>query len=326
MKAKYLCVPAVPEWAERHKGATRDVYRRTLLRLGQQQANVYCLDSDVGGLEETFAAQLPEQYVEMGIAEANLMTVAAALAASGKIPFVNTMAAFASARACEQVKLDIAYNNLPVKIVATHSGVSAGHLGPTHHALEDVAILRAFPNMTVIVPADAAETVKAVEAAVQHPGPVYIRLGRKPTELLYQMDYPFAIGQAVVLRSGTDVTLAASGAYPVHAALEAADELAAQGVSARVLNVHTIKPLDVDALLAAAEETRGIVTVEEHSVIGGLGSAVAEAVGEYAPRPVPVRKIGIHDQFCDQVGDQQELLTRYGITPSRIAAAARRLY
>ena len=308
------------EWAARYTGATRDVYRRTLLEVAQRDRNVLCLDSDVGGLEDTFAAALPEQYVEMGIAEANLITVAAALASAGKIPFVNTMATFAAARACEQVKLDIAYNNLPVKIAATHSGVSAGHLGPTHHSLEDVAIMRALPNMTVIVPADTVETVKAVEAAIRHPGPVYIRLGRKPTDLVSHAEYPFEIGKAVTLRSGTDVTLVASGSYPVLEALQAAEKLAAQGVSARVLNVHTIKPLDAQAILAAAQETQGIVTVEEHSIIGGLGSAVSEVVSEQCP--VSVKRVGIPDVFCEHVGDQPQLLTRYGITSKNIVDAA----
>lgn len=314
---------AEPTWAERHAGATRDIYRRTLLELAQEREEIFCLDSDMGGLEETFAVQVPEQYVDLGIAEANLMTVAAGLAAAGKVPFVNTMAGFASCRACEQVKVDIAYNNLPVKIVGTHSGVSAGHLGPTHHSLEDLAIMRSIPNMTVIVPADTVETKKAVELAAKLPGPVYIRLGRKATGLVYEEDYAFEVGKAVTLRAGSDVTLVATGSYPVLAALAAHEALKAHGISARVLNVHTIKPIDADALVAAARETGGLITVEEHSVIGGLGSAVAEVVAEHAPAKVV--RIGFADLFCEQVGDQQDLLQAYGVTAERLVEAALQL-
>jgi transketolase len=311
---------AEADWAARYAGSTRDAYRRTLLELAEKDSRIFCLDSDTGGLEEGFGAALPGQYVNLGIAEANMMTVAAALAQSGKIPFVNTMASFASSRACEQVKLDIAYNDLPVKIVASHGGISGGYLGPTHHALEDVAILRAFPNFTIIVPADTVETVRAVAAALALRGPAYIRLGRKSTPLVYQAEYAFSVGRAVTLRPGDDVTLIAAGSYPVLYALEAHERLRAAGVAARVINMHTLKPLDVAAVVAAAQETRGLVTVEEHNIIGGLGSAVAEAACEHAP--APLRRVGIEDRFCDRVGGHEDLLAAYGVTPERICAAA----
>lgn len=325
MKAHLLNKNAAPtetevtssqDWATRFAGATRDIYRRTLQELARHDARIYCLDSDQGGLEDSFARALPQQYVNLGIAEANMMTVAAALASTGKIPFVNTMAGFASARACEQIKIDIAYNNLPVKIVGTHSGFSSGHLGPTHQSLEDLAIMRALPNMTVLVPVDTVETARAVEAAVHIPGPVYIRLGRRPTPLVYQADYDFTVGRAVTLRHGTDVTIVAVGSYPVLAALAACEQLLKMGVSARVLNMHTLKPLDRPALMAAARETHGVVTVEEHNILGGLGGAVAEVVSEQAL--VPVRRLGVPDTFCDHVGNQQELLEIYGITQDQI--------
>lgn len=310
-------------WATRFAGETREVYRRALGELASQDARIYCLDSDQGGWEEDFARQLPEQYINLGIAEANMMSVAAGLAASGKIPFVNTMAGFATARAYEQIKIDIAYNNLPVKIVGTHGGLAGGHFGPTHQALEDLALMRVMPNVTVLVPADTVETLYCVRAAVQIPGPVYIRLGRRPTGLVYQDEYDFEVGRAVVLRAGGDLTIVASGPFPVLMALAAHEQLAARGIAARVLNLHTLKPLDRAALALAAQQTRGIVTVEEHSVLGGVGGAVAEVIAEQAC--VPVRRVGLPDVFCDRVGTQQELLAAYGLTPERIVEDALRL-
>ena len=311
------------DWAQRFSGSARDVYRSALLELARHDSRIYCLDSDMGGLETAFEAHLPAQYVDLGIAEANLMTVAAGLARAGKIPFVNTMAAFAGARAYEQIKIDIAYNNLPVRIVATHAGLSAGPMGPTHHAQQDLAALRALPNMTVLVPADAAETFKMVQAATYLPGPVYLRLGRRATELVYQRDYAFAIGHAVELCSGQDLTIVACGDVPVLAACAAQRELADCGIAARVLNMHTIKPLDMPALLAAARETQALITVEDHSIIGGLGGAIAEVLAEH--QPTRMRRIGIGDVFCDRVGEHTELLAAHGVTASSITQAAREL-
>ncbi|HEX6291226.1 MAG TPA: transketolase C-terminal domain-containing protein [Herpetosiphonaceae bacterium] len=312
-----------PEWTEQFAASDREIYRKTLLELAQRDQRIYCLDSDMGGLETSFQASLPGQYIDLGIAEANLMSVAAGCAKLGKIPFVNTMAAFASSRAYEQVKIDIAYNNLPVRIVATHGGLAAAYLGPTHHAQQDLAAMRALPNMTVMTPADAVETAKMVEAAAYLPGPVYIRLGRNRTDLVYHADYDFAVGRAVELRPGHDVTIVAAGSYPVLAAVAAHERLAALGITARVLNMHTLKPLDEAALVAAARETRGIVTVEDHSIIGGLGGAVAETLAERAP--TLMRRVGIADAFCDHVGDHHHLIASYGVTPGHLTATVREL-
>jgi transketolase len=228
------------------------------------------------------------------------------------------MAAFASARALEQVKLDIAYHDLPVRIVATHSGFSAAHYGPTHHAAADLAALRTLPNMTVLAPADAAETAHLVRAAAYLPGPVYVRLGRDPVAPV--SDQEPVIGKAMELRQGNDVTIVAAGAFPVRFAIDAAAELSELGIAARVLNTHTIKPLDVPALVAAAEQTAGLVTVEDHSVLGGLGSAVAEALAEH--RPARVRRVGIADAFCHRPGTHAEQLSAAGVSPAHVVSAA----
>ncbi|HEY1354085.1 MAG TPA: transketolase C-terminal domain-containing protein [Ktedonobacteraceae bacterium] len=311
------------DWTTRFAGETREVYRRALLDLASQDRRIYCLDSDQGGWEESFARQLPEQYVNLGIAEANLMSVAAGLAAAGKIPFVNTMAGFATARAYEQIKIDIAYNNLPVKIVGTHGGLAGGHFGPTHQAQEDLALMRVLPNVTVLVPADAVETLYCVQAALRIPGPVYIRLGRRATALVYPAAYDFQVGRAVTLRAGDDLTIVACGPPPVLMALAAHELLAARGIAARVLNVHTLKPLDRAALLSAASQTRGLITVEEHSMLAGVGGAVAELICEQAC--VPVRRLGLPDAFCERVGTQQELLAACDLTSERIVEEALRL-
>lgn len=308
------------DWSNEHAGATRDVYRRTLTELGRTDPRIFCVDSDMGGLEDGFAAELPGQYVNVGIAEANMMGVSAGLAAAGMIPFVNTMSVFATMRACEQLRTDVAANNLPVRIIASHGGVSAGHYGPSHHALEDLAIARSLPNMTVIVPVDAAETRYAVRAAVHHPGPVFIRLGRSPTPLVHRGPYDFAIGTAVSLAEGDDVTVIATGPLPVGMALRAQESLLLHGVTARVLAVHTIKPLDTEAVLRAARETCGIVTVEDHITTGGLGGAICEVV--CAGHPCPVRRIGAASAFVDSVGTELDLLHDVGVTSERITAEA----
>jgi transketolase len=307
-------------WAERYAGSCRDVYRRTLTALAEGDPRIWCCDSDMGGFEEGFAKRCPGQYVDLGIAEANMISVAAALAASGKIPFANTMASFAALRAGEQVKIDVAYNNLPVHIVASHSGLSGGHYGPTHHALEDLAVMRSMPNMTVMVPSDAAMTAQAVRAAAGLPGPSYIRLGRAATPLIHPPGTRFTPGRAAVLRDGGDVTLVACGAHPVLVALGAHEQLAKLGVLARVLDMATLKPLDVAAIVDAAAETCGVVTVEEHSIVGGLGSAVAEVIAEHGSGPM--RRIGVPDQFCAYVGSHEELLVHCGITQQAVVRAA----
>ncbi|WP_327432441.1 transketolase family protein [Streptomyces sp. NBC_01236] len=318
--AEEQLTPVEDAWAALYTGAARDVYRRTLLELARTDDRIFCVDSDTGGFEDGFAAELPAQYVNVGIAEANLFGMSAGLAAAGLIPFANTMSTFATTRACEQLKLDIAGNDLPVRVVATHGGLSAGHYGPSHHALQDLAILRTLPQLTVLVPADAGETALAIRAAAYHPGPVYIRLGRNATPQIHREPYAFSIGTSVPLADGDDVAVVATGPLPVHYALTARDVLAAQGVSARVVNMHTIKPLDRDALLRAARETAGIVTVEDHVVVGGLGGAVSEVVT--AEHPCRVRRVGVADRYLDTVGNERELLADGGVTVDNIVAEA----
>lgn len=307
-------------WAERYAGAAREVYRRCLTEAAAHDPSIFCLDSDTGGLETTFGERLPGQYVNVGIAEANLMGVAAGMAATGLRPYAHTFASFATTRACEQVKVDIAGNSLPVRIVATHAGLSAGHYGPTHHAIEDIAIMRTLPSMTIVVPADAAETEYAVRHTLDLPGPLYLRLGRAETPLVYTGPYDFRLGRAATLLTGSDVTIVAAGPYPVLAAREAGLALARSGVSAAVLNMHTIKPVDRPALLRAARQTRGIVTVEDHVLAGGLGAAVCEVVA--AEHPCPVRRIGVPDGHLDRVGAETDLLRACGVTADAVAAAA----
>jgi transketolase len=311
-------------WADRYGGTTRDVYWRTLLDLARAEDRIFCLEADVGSVAETFATQFPSRYANVGIAEANLMGVAAGLAAVGWLPYVHTFSGFAACRACEQLKIDVAGNNLPVRVAVTHGGMSAGHYGPSHHALDDMAIVRAMPNMTVIIAADTVETEQAVLATAQLPGPLYLRLGRAPTPLVYHEPYAFRPGHAVLLRPGDDVTIVAAGPYPVTMALAAHDELAAGfGVRARVLNMHTIKPLDRAALVQCATETGAVVTVEDHVLAGGLGGAVCETLAETIP--CPVRRIGVPDAFFDRVGGERQLLEAAGVNLVSIVTAAMEL-
>jgi transketolase len=314
---------AAPASADAAVISDRDAYRATLLRLAEADDRIWCLDSDMGGLETGFQAQFPGQYIDFGIAEANLVTAGAALAHSGLLPFVNTMAAFASARALEQVKIDVAYHNLPVRVIGTHCGLAAAYLGPTHHAQQDLAVMRAMPNMTVMTPADPGETARMIEAAAYLPGPAYIRIGSRPVGTVYQADHDFTIGKAIELRPGGDVTIIAAGTYPLLFALEAAGDLARRGVDAAVLNMHTIKPLDVDAVVRAARCSRGIITVEEHSVFGGLGGAVAEAVAEHAP--ALVSRVGLADMFSSRPGGHRAQLEACGVAPGHVVAAALRI-
>jgi transketolase len=300
--------------------ATREAYRDTLLPLLGRHPELMCLDSDTGLFGADHVAEAGEQYLNIGIAEQNLMGVAAGMAACGRVPFVNTMAAFAASRALEAIKIDIAYNRLPVRIMATHGGLAAGHLGPTHQALEDLAVMRVLPNMTVVVPADAAATEAFVEQSVDLPGPLYVRLGRKPTPPLPDGPPP-VIGRAQTLRHGDDVVLVACGPYPVLACLAAADALTADGVQACVLNMHTLRPLDTATLVAAARPTRLVVTLEEHWRSGGLGGAVAEALAE--TEPVRVLRLGVPGTFVGEVGNQEHLVRHYDLTAERVVGAVR---
>ena len=300
--------------------ATREAYRDTLVSLLPDHPNLICLDSDTGLFSAEHVGAAGEQYLNLGIAEHNLMGIAAGMAACGRMPFVNTMAAFAASRALEAVKIDIAYNQLPVRIMATHGGLAAGHLGPTHQALEDLAVLRVLPGMTVVVPADAVATEAFVEQSLSLAGPLYVRLGRKPSPPLPAA--PAAvIGQAQTLRQGGDVVLACCGPYPVLACLAAADVLAGHGIEAAVLNLHTVRPLDTETLAAAARPAALVVTVEEHWRSGGLGGAVAEALAEAAP--TRVLRLGMPDQFVDAVGNQEYLLRHYDLTAERVVRTVR---
>jgi transketolase len=299
--------------------ATREAYRDTLLPLLQRRPELMCLDSDTGLFSAEHAAAVGDQYLNLGIAEHNLMGMAAGMAACGRVPFVNTMAAFAT-RALEAIKIDIAYNRLPVRIMATHGGLAAGHLGPTHQALEDLAVMRVLPGMTVVVPADGTATEAFVEQSLNLTGPLYVRLGRKPTPALPAAPPP-VIGQAQTLRQGGDAVLASCGPYPVLACLAAADVLAGQGIETTVLNMHTLRPFDAETLVAAAQPASLVVTVEEHWRSGGLGGAVAETLAEAAP--TRVLRLGMPDQFVDEVGNQEHLVTHYGLTAERVVRTVR---
>lgn len=305
------------------KKATREAYGATLAALGEKYDFVV-LDADLAAATKTgmFKKKFPERFFDCGIAEGNMMSVAAGIASTGKVPFVSSFAMFASGRAFEQVRNSIGYPHLNVKIGATHAGITVGEDGATHQCNEDIALMRTIPGMTVMCPADATEAAACVEAAYLTYGPVYMRFGRFPVPDLSSelKGYKFEIGKGVTYREGKDVTLIATG-YMVHLAVEAADILAAEGISARVINIHTIKPLDTELVLRAAKETGAIVTAEEHNVIGGLGGAVCEAVCSACP--VPVLRVGVQDQF-GRSGKVPELLEIYGLTAQNIAENARR--
>lgn len=301
--------------------ATRAAYGKALAQLGEKNPNVVVLDADLSKSTKTadFAKIFPERFFNVGIAEQNLMGTAAGLAAAGKIPFVSTFAMFATGRAFEQVRNTIAYPGLNVKIAATHAGLTVGEDGASHQTVEDISLMRSIPNMTVIVPADAIETEAAVEAAAEMSGPVYLRLGRPGVPLVNGEGYSFQVGKAVVLKEGNDVCLFGTGLM-VDACLQAAESLKDEGIKAAVVNIHTIKPVDVDTIVEMAQRTGAVVTAEEHSVIGGLGSTVAEVLAENCP--VPLKRVGINDRF-GQSGTPAELLQEYGLTPERIVAAAK---
>lgn len=303
------------------KQATRDAYGKALVALGAENENIVVLDADLSKSTKTadFAKHYPERFFNMGIAEANLMGTAAGLAAAGKIPFASTFAIFATGRAFEQIRNSIAYPKLNVKIAATHAGVTVGEDGGSHQAVEDVAIMRAVPNMTVLVPADGEETRQAIIAAAQYNGPVYIRMGRLDVPLLFDEKYQFEIGKANVLRDGTDCVIFANGVM-VAAALEAAQELEQEGIQSAVVNVASVKPLDVETIVVCAKKAGAVVTAEEHNIIGGLGSAVAETLCEHAP--TPLARVGIKDTFGES-GRPLELLEKYGLTKKEIMEAVK---
>ena len=299
--------------------ATRDAYGQALLQLGREDEGIVVLDADLSGSTKTadFAREFPRRFFNLGIAEADLIGTAAGLAVAGKIPFVSTFAVFAAGRAYDQIRASVAYPRLNVKIAATHAGLTVGEDGATHQMNEDIALMRALPNLTVVVPADGAEAAAATRAAALHRGPVYLRLGRPAVPALPEGAEPFDLYRAPVLREGGDVAIFACG-YMVHLALEAARELEKSGIEAAVINVHTIKPLDVETILTYARRCGRVVTAEEHSIIGGLGSAVAEVLGEGAP--VPLVRIGVRDVFGES-GKPAALLEKYGLTAEAIVRA-----
>lgn len=301
--------------------ATRDAYGEVLAELGSENGQIVALDADLSGSTKTavFARKFPERFFNMGIAEANMVGTAAGLAAVGKIPFVSTFAIFAAGRAWEQVRQSVAYPKANVKIVATHGGITVGEDGGSHQSVEDIAIMRAIPNMTVIVPADGVETRAAIRAAAAYNGPVYIRLGRNKVPTVFSDDYLFAIGKGSEVAAGTDLTFVTTGLMTAQA-MKAAEILSAEGVSARVVHIGTIKPLDTEILVKAAKETGLIITAEEHSIVGGLGGAVAECLSEHCP--VPVHRVGIKDRFGTS-GKAEELIKYFELTPEDLVAAAR---
>lgn len=299
------------------KIATRDSYGAELIELGKVHEDIVVLDADLAEATRSgkFAEVFPERFIDCGIAEANMMGVAAGLAAAGKVPFASSFAMFAAGRAYEQVRNSIGYPHLNVKIGASHAGISVGEDGATHQCNEDIALMRSIPGMVVINPSDYIEGRAAVRAAYEHDGPVYMRFGRLAVPVINDRpDYKFELGKGVVLREGKDVTIIATG-LPVNNCLEAAEKLAADGIDAKVINIHTIKPLDEELVAAAAVETGKVVTVEEHSVIGGLGSAVCDVICEKAP--ARVLKIGINDVFGES-GPALELIKKYGLDTDSI--------
>ena len=299
------------------KIATRESYGKALVELGKEHENLVVLDADLAAATKTglFQKEFPERHLDCGIAECNMTGIAAGIAATGKVPFVSSFAMFAAGRAFEQVRNSIGYPHLNVKIGATHAGISVGEDGATHQCNEDIALMRTIPGMTIINPADDVEARAAVRAAYEMDGPVYLRFGRLAVPVINdEADYKFEVGKGVLLREGTDVTIVATGLC-VAASLEAAEKLASEGIHAEVINIHTIKPLDEELIIRSAGKTGKVVTVEEHSVIGGLGSAVCDCLCEKAP--APVCKIGINDVFGES-GPAVKLLEKYGLDGQEI--------
>ena len=300
-----------------NKIATREAYGKALAALANTNENVVVLDADLSKSTKTadFKAVAPEKFFNMGIAEGNMMGVAAGLSTCGKVPFVSTFAMFAAGRAFEQIRNSICYPKLNVKVCATHAGLTVGEDGASHQAIEDISLMRSVPNMVVINPADDIETEAAIKAVAEMEGPCYVRLGRMAVSRVNdESNYNFVIGKGITLAEGNDVAIIATGIM-VEAALEAKEELAKEGINARVINIHTIKPIDEELIIKAAKETGVIVTAEEHSIIGGLGSAVAEVVSENCP--VPVLRVGVKDTFGES-GKPNELLEKYGLTSNNI--------
>lgn len=303
--------------SDKKKIATRESYGNALAELGKEHEDIVVLDADLAAATKTgvFKKAFPERHIDCGIAECNMIGVAAGLSTTGKVPFASSFAMFAAGRAFEQVRNSVGYPHLNVKIGATHAGISVGEDGATHQCNEDMALMRSVPGMVVINPSDDVEAKAAVRAAYEYQGPVYLRFGRLAVPVINDRpDYKFELGKGVALREGKDVTIIATG-LPVANCLDAAEKLAADGIQAKVVNIHTIKPLDEELVVAAAKETGKVVTVEEHSVIGGLGSAVCDVLSSQAP--TRVLKIGINDTFGES-GPAAELLKKYGLDAESI--------
>ncbi len=303
--------------------AQRDAFGDTLIELIDRDERVYVLDGDLANSTKAdkTSRERPERFLQMGIAEQNMMGVAAGMASCGLVPWLSSFACFLVNRDLDQLRVVVAQPNLPVKIAGAYSGLLTGKTGKTHQEVSDISVMRAMPNMTVISPIDAVEVRAAMIAANDSEGPVYIRMTRDPEPVVLPADYAFEIGRIIVVREGSDVTIFSTGAQTVRC-LEAADLLAADGVSAHVVHVPTIKPLDAEAIAEAAARTGRVVTAEDHTIIGGLGGAVAEALGEL--QPTPMRRIGIRDTFGESAAND-DLLKKYGITPGHVADAAREL-
>lgn len=305
------------------KRATREAYGEALIELAKENPNIVVLEADLAKSTTTikFKKEFPERFFDCGVAEQNMMALAAGLATTGKTCFTGSFAMFATGRAFEQVRNQIGYTRLNVKVCPTHAGITVGADGASHQTIEDIALMRVIPGMTVIVPADFYEAKAAIKTAAAVDGPVFVRLGRATLPMIYDESYVFEVGKAHVLREGSDVSILATGIM-VASSLSAADELAGQGISAEVINVSTIKPLDKDTIIKSASKTKKIVVAEEHSTIGGLGSAVSELLSE--EYPVRIAKVGIKDQF-GRSGEPDELLKLYGLTSEDVAQAAKKL-
>ncbi|MBI6873242.1 transketolase family protein [Clostridium aciditolerans] len=306
-----------------NKIATREAYGKALAKLGQENEKIVVLDADLSKSTKTadFKKVCPERFINMGIAESNMVTVAAGMSTCDKIPFVSTFAVFASGRAFEQIRNSVCYPELNVKICATHAGITVGEDGASHQSIEDISLMRSLPNMTVISPSDAVETEAAIKAIAEYKGPCYVRLGRSGVPVINDnSEYKFEIGKAITLREGKDAVVIATGIM-VDAALEAYNTLSEEGIKVKVINIHTIKPIDKEAIIKAARETGVVITAEEHSIIGGLGSAVCEVLSEN--QPTPVVRVGVKDTFGES-GKPAELLKAYGLTADDIVKAVKK--
>jgi len=297
----------------------RNSYGETLVRLGNKYPNLVVLDADLSKSTKTimFAKEYPERFFEMGIAEANMISTAAGFASCGKIPFASTFAVFATGRVYDQIRMDLAYSCANVKIFATHGGISVGKDGASHQMIEDIALMRVLPNMTVLAPSDAAQTGKIVELMASNKGPMYARVGRADAPIIYDKDYveSFELGKGVIVEDGSDLTIIACGTM-VDSAIDAQKTLLKQDINVKVIDMHTIKPLDEKLVIKYAKKTGAIITAEEHSIIGGLGSSVAETLAENN-LPIKFRRMGIKDRFCES-GEPKDLLEKYGLNEKHI--------